>query len=350
MRWDTGDFYDTEIINNEHRASITDIIVVPPVLVNEFGIPVDKFGEQTDDRLGNNDRVPSCPRMFPLKYLDLKRQECGQFLWSSHYMQNPTRTENKILDFKKFLPLSQNEYEDLIERIVIGVVPRTSLGLFIDSANTVSEQSDSFGISLWHYDRKFLYLVKFWKLKYNFEDITKFIRRIVTDYNLSAVHLEKSGSFENIRFFLRKELNKFGKTQVMIEDYSHKGERKELRIASINPFLEMGSVRICPDFMHETEKGKQPQSMYRVLKNEMNIFPSRGSKVPNDIIDTFGPVTEHFGLDTEFFDPSLLDKKEPSREDIEKSEWEERHITGFNERLKVKKDQEFDKIAEIKYL
>jgi len=363
MLWGRNDFYIQELLKK--RTDICDFFLLPPILCanmdhpvdaegNIILYPIDKDGQKTEDKIGNDARVALDPERYPLTELDYRRSEIkNEALWASHYMQNPVTADGKVMDFDKLIPINAFDYITLIDQIRTRTVQRSELVMFVDTANTVSAQSNPYGISIWRYDKNTLDIVKFWKLKYMMDDAVKFLAEQIIYYGLTTCLLEKSGAYENVRFYLRKELNARHYANCMIDSFSHKGVDKRVRQLSIVPYMLNSSVRICPDFAHEVEKNGKLESMHKALRLEMDTYPDESSQAQDNILDTFSPVCEYFGLDTEYWDPGLLDsipKKSYTPEELSVIDKDNKaKVSDFDLGLREEKDNE-DSRFRVEYL
>jgi len=299
MRWGENDFYSElmkEFKNQSYLIRITD------VLRDNEGNPLDKDGNIVSE--DSPKRVPLFPEKFPLNVLDQRRDLLKDYMYSCHYAQFPKMDTFKLMDFKQLKRLDKKEYDDLINNIMLGKIPKHQLACIIDSQNSLTEKSNYFGVAFWYYNGERFILFDLYKIQGLYHEITDYLTPIIIKYGTN-VFCEKSGAASNFLYNLRNGLNKYGRNDIVIDYVSHKGIKKQIRILSMQPFLNTGVVYIPPEKKAPaTINSDVSVDMIKQLQKEMSLFPQEGSNIEDDLIDAcFGFTCDVFNIDSEFFVP-----------------------------------------------
>lgn len=306
MHWGYKDWYYENVEDYFKDYPHFYHVIIPDVVCDKEGRPLNKHGEVVDE--DSPERTPNFPEKFPLHVLDADRKLLKDAYWAQ-YRQYPRKTENRLMDPDQLVTMDEAEYKLIVEGIKLGNIPEEELVLFVDNANTVSQQSNAWSIGLWRYNRSTFDLIYFRKTKFSLDAAADELCRIVQMFNLSKIHGEKSGLEGNLQFALRPRLNRLGLQHVVFYTESHEGINKKIRILSMQPFLNQRVLRVPPEkyCFHPFDMNGEKVNQLKLMKEEMLLFPADATNIPDDMIDQFGYIPKIFGVETEFMDTSVMD-------------------------------------------
>jgi len=171
------------------------------------------------------------PEKYPLEELERTKAVIGTYDWASLYQQTPVLSEHQ--EFKPHFFKSRTQQE--VDRI------KTRNFLTIDTAISKKASADYTGFCDNAVDSENKWNLKAWRLRLSPVELINMLFTLQEKRNYEKIGIEKTIYLQTLKPFLDEEMRKRNKF-LPIVDLDHQQTAKELRIRSILPRYESGSV------------------------------------------------------------------------------------------------------------
>lgn len=283
-----------------------------------------------DRKLVNGIEMPMLPKVHPtMAHLAAIQAELGPYGYNCQMRQDPNIKSAGSLNYADMGVISDVELQRILSDIREGIVPREELALIMEPADEIGRGSNHTALLLVRYNGKKIDLLRAWKWKRILDDCLSETADIIVEYGLKYFYCEKSGMESNVEFYLTQKLAEHNLHHyVIMEPVSHTKTAKVARIMALQPFIHSGKVRRAKEFFMSVSKDSPPEDVFKLLKTEMEGFPSSGI---DDLIDGFAYSIreEVFDLASNIIVPDVEIKKDnPPANEAEADE--RRRIESFN--------------------
>lgn len=170
-------------------------------------------------------------KLFSKEEILQKKNVLGSFYFSALYQGQPVSSENQ--EFRK----ENFKYIELDEVLKMN----TRRFMTIDTAISKKASGDFTGVTLNFVNRENKWHIMTWKLKISPQELMDFIFKTWKQYNVEQIGIEKTIYLMAVKPYFDEEMRKRNLFPYVTE-LSHNQINKEVRIRSLLPYYESGSV------------------------------------------------------------------------------------------------------------
>ena len=221
-RWHEDDLAGRLIEKAKQDGDNWHVLKFPAIAIQDEMID-GKFARKTGDALW--------PTRYSLEKLNQIKSVQGAYDWSALYQQEPV-SESSI-EFQRPWFLYKEESEVAKQN--------TRRFLTVDTAGRMKDKSDYMGFCDNRVDRERKWNIKAWKVKMNSAELMETLFTLQDLYHYERIGIEETIYVDAFKPFLDLEMQK-RKKQLPIKELKHKNVAKELRIRSLVPRYQSGSI------------------------------------------------------------------------------------------------------------
>jgi len=187
----------------------------------------------TEDETYRKEGEALWPSRYPLEELQDIKAMLGGYEWSALYQQEPVDEENRVFKKEWFKYRAFEEVREMSTTAYMSVDTPAS--------SKATEGTDYYGITINFVDTENQWNLLAFRMKFSLKDFIDFLFTAHTQYTLDKIGIEKTAFTEGMSLYLDEEMNK-RKHYLPIVDLKHGGTKKEIRIESLQPRYERGTI------------------------------------------------------------------------------------------------------------